>query len=69
MRLRPILMTSLAFLLGVLPLAVATGAGAQAQNAIGISVLGGMTTATFLGIFVVPAFYVLVRKLTVRRAG
>ncbi|MFY0635361.1 MAG: efflux RND transporter permease subunit [Vannielia sp.] len=64
MRLRPILMTSLAFMLGVLPLALATGAGAQAQNAIGIGVLGGMTAATFLGIFVVPAFYVLVRRFS-----
>ncbi|MGR3793572.1 efflux RND transporter permease subunit [Vannielia sp. SX4] len=64
MRLRPILMTSLAFMLGVLPLAIATGAGAKAQNAIGIGVLGGMTAATFIGIFVVPAFYVLVRKVS-----
>ncbi|SIO07762.1 efflux RND transporter permease subunit [Vannielia litorea] len=64
MRLRPILMTSLAFMLGVLPLALATGAGAKAQNAIGIGVLGGMTAATFIGIFVVPAFYVLVRKIS-----
>lgn len=61
LRLRPILMTSLAFMLGVLPLATATGAGANAQNAIGIGVLGGMATATFVGIFLVPAFYVLVR--------
>lgn len=68
MRLRPILMTSLAFMLGVLPLALANGAGAQAQNAIGIGVLGGMAAATFIGIFVVPAFFVLVRKLTRARA-
>ncbi|WP_238364023.1 efflux RND transporter permease subunit [Mesobacterium pallidum] len=68
MRLRPILMTSFAFMLGVLPLALASGAGAQAQNAIGIAVLGGMAAATFLGIFVVPACFVLVRKLTRRRA-
>ncbi len=67
LRLRPILMTSLAFMLGVLPLARATGAGAQAQNAIGFGVLGGMFAATFIGIFMVPAFYVLVRKLTGRR--
>lgn len=63
-RLRPILMTSLAFILGVLPLAIATGAGAGAQNAIGIGVLGGMLSATVLGIFMVPSFYVVVRKLT-----
>jgi len=62
--LRPILMTSLAFMLGVLPVAVSTGAGASAQKAIGIGVLGGMAAATFLGVFMVPAFYVLVRKLT-----
>ena len=67
-RLRPILMTSLAFILGVLPLAVATGAGAGAQNSIGIGVMGGMIAATFLGIFMVPAFYVTVRWLTEWRA-
>ena len=67
-RLRPILMTSLAFILGVLPLAVATGAGAGAQNSIGIGVMGGMIAATFLGIFMVPAFYVTVRRLTEWRA-
>ncbi len=64
LRLRPILMTSLAFILGVTPLAVATGAGAAAQNAIGIGVMGGMISATFLGIFMVPGFYVAVRRLT-----
>ncbi|MFT3973578.1 MAG: efflux RND transporter permease subunit [Amaricoccus sp.] len=63
LRLRPILMTSIAFTLGVLPLAVATGAGAAAQNSIGIGVLGGVLTATFIGIFMVPAFYVVVRRL------
>ena len=63
-RLRPILMTSLAFILGVLPLAIATGAGAGAQNSIGIGVMGGMMAATFLGIFMVPGFYVTVRRLT-----
>ncbi|WP_062762858.1 efflux RND transporter permease subunit [Falsirhodobacter sp. alg1] len=62
-RLRPILMTSFAFILGVVPLATATGAGAGAQNAIGIGVLGGMTTATLLGIFLVPAFFVIIRKI------
>ncbi|WP_347265681.1 efflux RND transporter permease subunit [Paracoccus sp. (in: a-proteobacteria)] len=68
LRLRPILMTSLAFILGVLPLALATGAGAGAQNSIGIGVMGGMMAATFLGIFMVPAFYVTVRRLTQWRA-
>jgi multidrug efflux pump len=63
LRLRPILMTSIAFTLGVLPLAVATGAGAAAQNSIGIGVLGGVLTATFIGIFMVPAFYVAVRRI------
>ena len=63
MRIRPIMMTSLAFGLGVLPLAKATGAGSGAQNAIGIGVLGGMLTGTFLCIFFVPLFYVLIVKL------
>ncbi|MEI4471276.1 efflux RND transporter permease subunit [Frigidibacter sp. MR17.24] len=67
-RLRPILMTSFAFILGVVPLATATGAGAGAQNAIGIGVLGGMVAATGLGIFLVPAFFVCVRRLFSRRA-
>mgnify|MGYP001810079956 CR=1 FL=1 len=62
-RLRPILMTSLAFGLGVLPLAIATGAGSGGQNAIGTGVLGGMIAATVLGIFWVPVFFVVVRKL------
>ncbi|SON57580.1 Acriflavine resistance protein B [Hartmannibacter diazotrophicus] len=69
MRLRPILMTSLAFILGVAPLAVASGAGSGAQNAVGISVMGGMLAATFLGIFFVPLFYVLVRKVALRLAS
>ena len=72
LRLRPILMTSFAFMLGVVPLAIASGAGAAAQNAIGVGVLGGMAAATFLGVFVVPSFYVIVRKVTdkrVRRAS
>jgi multidrug efflux pump len=62
-RLRPILMTSLAFGLGVLPLAVATGAGAGAQRAIGTGVFGGMIAGTFLGIFFIPVFFVVVQKL------
>jgi multidrug efflux pump len=67
MRLRPILMTSFAFMLGVVPLAIANGAGAAAQNAIGVGVLGGMMAATFIGVFMVPSFYVVVRRLTDRR--
>ncbi|MEZ0231566.1 MAG: efflux RND transporter permease subunit [Methylophilaceae bacterium] len=63
LRLRPILMTSLAFVFGVLPLALSTGAGAASRQAIGTGVLGGMLTATFLGIFFVPLFYVLIRTI------
>ncbi len=63
LRLRPIVMTSLAFGFGVLPLAMATGAGAGAQQAIGTSVLGGMFTATFLAIFFIPLFYVVVYRI------
>ncbi|WP_105372080.1 efflux RND transporter permease subunit [Neorhizobium huautlense] len=66
LRLRPIVMTSLAFILGVVPLAIATGAGSAAQNAIGIGVLGGMLSATLLGIFFVPSFFVAVRRLSNR---
>jgi len=66
-RLRPILMTSLAFTLGVLPLAMATGAGAESQNAIGVGVMGGMISATVLAIFFVPVFFVAVTRLTRRR--
>jgi multidrug efflux pump len=62
-RLRPILMTSLAFILGVLPLALATGAGSGSENAIGTVVVGGMVSATLLAIFLVPVFFVLVVKL------
>jgi multidrug efflux pump len=61
LRLRPILMTSLAFIFGVLPLAISTGAGAQSRVAIGTAVVGGMLTATVLAIFFVPLFFVLVR--------
>lgn len=64
MRLRPILMTSLAFILGVTPLAISSGAGAQSRHAIGTGVIGGMLAATFLAIFFVPLFYILVMKLT-----
>jgi hydrophobe/amphiphile efflux-1 (HAE1) family protein len=63
-RLRPILMTSLAFILGVLPLAIATGAGAGGRTAIGTGVIGGMVTATVLAVFLVPVFFVSIRKLS-----
>ncbi len=63
LRLRPIVMTSMAFGFGVLPLAIATGAGAGAEQAIGTSVLGGMITATFLAIFFIPLFFVMVVQL------
>jgi multidrug efflux pump len=66
-RLRPILMTSLAFGLGVLPLALATGAGSGAQRAIGTGVLGGMIVGTLLGIFFIPLFFVVVERLLVQK--
>jgi multidrug efflux pump len=66
-RLRPILMTSLAFTVGVLPLALASGAGSGGQNAIGTGVVGGMISATLLAIFFVPLFFVLVLGLVERR--
>ena len=62
LRLRPILMTSLAFIFGVLPLALSTGAGANSRIAIGTAVIGGMLTATVLAIFYIPLFFVLVRR-------
>jgi multidrug efflux pump len=62
-RLRPILMTSLAFILGVTPLATASGAGSGAQNSIGIGVMGGMIAATFIGVFLIPLLFVTVRRI------
>ncbi|WP_193072736.1 efflux RND transporter permease subunit [Pseudomonas sp. FME51] len=71
LRFRPIIMTSLAFMLGVLPLAIATGAGAASQRAIGTGVIGGMVTATALGVLFVPVFFVWVlsRRKQERQAG
>ena len=66
-RLRPILMTSLAFGMGELPLALASGAGSGSQRAIGVGVLGGMTSATALGIYFVPLFYLWVKTLFSKR--
>jgi HAE1 family hydrophobic/amphiphilic exporter-1 len=62
-RLRPILMTSIAFILGVLPLAFATGAGAAARNSVGTTVAGGMLASTFLSIVFIPVLYVVIRTL------
>ncbi|MBS1180142.1 MAG: multidrug transporter [Proteobacteria bacterium] len=66
-RLRPIVMTSLAFVLGVTPLARATGAGSAAQNAIGIGVMGGMISATLLGVFFVPLLFVTIQRIAARK--
>ncbi|WNL47750.1 efflux RND transporter permease subunit [Dyella sp. BiH032] len=62
LRLRPILMTSMAFILGVFPLAISTGAGANSRHSIGTGVIGGMLFATFLGLLLIPVFYVVVRR-------
>jgi multidrug efflux pump len=63
LRIRPIVMTSLAFILGVMPLALSTGAGAQSRAAIGTGVVGGMVTATILAVFLVPIFFIVVRRI------
>ena len=59
---RPILMTSLAFVLGVLPLAIASGAGSGSENAVGRGVIGGMLTATFLAPFLIPMFFLVITE-------
>jgi multidrug efflux pump len=71
LRFRPILMTSLAFILGVLPLAFSVGAGAGARRSVGTGVMGGMMAATFLAIFFVPMFFRLItdRRLAERRTA
>lgn len=66
LRLRPIIMTSLAFIIGCLPLAIATGAGAGARNEMGTAVVGGMLMATTLGIFLIPVLFVIVEKVTAK---
>ncbi|OGS80473.1 MAG: multidrug efflux RND transporter permease subunit [Gallionellales bacterium GWA2_59_43] len=63
LRFRPILMTSIAFIAGVTPLAISTGAGAQSRHAIGTGVMGGMLTATVLAVFLVPVFFVVIRRI------
>jgi len=67
LRLRPILMTSFAFILGCVPLATATGSGAIARKVMGTSVIGGMVTATFIAIFIIPATFYLVEKIAHRK--
>jgi multidrug efflux pump len=64
LRLRPILMTSMAFVMGVLPLVLSTGAGAEMRQAMGVAVFAGMIGVTFFGLFLTPLFYVIVRRLT-----
>jgi multidrug efflux pump len=66
LRLRPILMTSFAFILGVVPLVLASGAGAEMRQALGTAVFFGMLGVTFFGLILTPVFYVVIRKLTVR---
>jgi multidrug efflux pump subunit AcrB len=68
LRLRPILMTSLAFILGVVPLALATGAGAEMRRALGTAVFWGMLGVTFFGLILTPVFYVAIRRITEGKA-
>ena len=67
LRLRPILMTSLAFIMGVVPLVTSTGAGAEMRSAMGVAVFAGMIGVTLFGLFMTPVFYVLVRAMTGNR--
>jgi len=69
LRLRPIIMTSLAFIIGCLPLAIASGAGAAARNAMGVAVVGGMIFATSLGVFLIPVFFVIVEYIAAKFGG
>ena len=68
LRLRPILMTAFAFILGVVPLMIATGAGAASRQSIGTTVFGGMLAATVLTLIFVPVFYAVIKRLRERRA-
>jgi multidrug efflux pump len=67
LRMRPILMTSLAFVLGVLPLAIASGAGSASENAVGRGVIGGMLSATFLAPFLIPMFFLVITEKVFKR--
>jgi multidrug efflux pump len=68
LRLRPILMTSMAFVMGVLPLVLASGAGSEMRHAMGVAVFAGMIGVTSFGIFLTPVFYVVLRRLTGNKA-
>jgi multidrug efflux pump len=68
LRLRPILMTSLAFIMGVVPLVISSGAGSEIRRALGVAVFAGMLGVTTFGLFLTPVFYVVVRSLVSRRA-
>ena len=69
LRLRPILMTSFAFILGVVPLVLATGAGAEMRQSLGTAVFSGMIGVTIIGLFLTPVFYVVIRAAVSRRAA
>jgi len=69
LRLRPILMTSFAFIMGVVPLMLAGGAGAEIRHALGVTVFAGMLGVTFFGLLLTPVFYVLMRRLSARRTA
>ena len=69
MRLRPILMTSFAFILGVVPLVIAEGAGAEMRRTLGTAVFSGMLGVTLFGIFLTPVFFYVIRRLTERKAA
>lgn len=66
LRFRPIVMTSMAFILGVVPLAISSGAGSAARHSIGTGVIGGMITSTFIGVFFVPVFFILIQRMSTR---
>lgn len=69
LRFRPILMTSFAFILGVIPLLTASGAGAEGRKVMGLAVFSGMTIATFIGVLLIPSFYVMITKATTKKKG
>lgn len=69
LRFRPILMTAISFIFGVLPLVVSTGAGAASRHSLGTAMLGGMMLATILGVFLIPVLYVLIERVVIRFRG